>query len=48
MKKFWAIMLTLIMVLSLALTVGCQQKKEEAPKPAEAPAPATAPAPHGK
>ncbi|MEW6109400.1 MAG: hypothetical protein AB1632_09585 [Nitrospirota bacterium] len=44
MKKFLAIMLTLIMVLSLALTIGCQ-KKEEAPKPAEAPAPEQAPAP---
>jgi hypothetical protein len=42
MKKFMAIMLTMLMVLSLALTVGCQ-KKEEAPAPVEAPAPAPAP-----
>lgn len=44
MKKFLAIMVTILMVLSLALTIGCQ-KKEEAPVPAPETAPAPAPAP---
>jgi len=49
MKKIFALALSVLMVLSLALTIGCEQKKPEAPKPeapkAEAPKPAEAPAP---
>jgi predicted lipid-binding transport protein (Tim44 family) len=48
MKKIFALVLSVLMVLSLALTIGCEQKKPEAPKPeapkAEAPKPADAPA----
>ena len=48
MKKIFALALSVLMVLSLALTIGCEQKKPEAPKPeapkTEAPA-APAPAP---
>jgi putative iron-regulated protein len=47
MKKIFALALSVLMVLSLVLTIGCEQKKE-APKaeaPAAAPAaPAAAPA----
>lgn len=49
MKKILALVFSVLMVLSLALTIGCEQKKPEAPKveapKAEAPAPAPAPAP---
>ena len=37
MKKIFALALSILMVPSLALTIGCEQKKPEAPKPAEAP-----------
>ncbi|MBA4372402.1 MAG: hypothetical protein C0402_06020 [Thermodesulfovibrio sp.] len=36
MKKLFALMIAMIMVLSLVLVVGCEQKKE-APKAPEAP-----------
>jgi len=46
MKKIFAFVIAASMVLSMALTIGCQQKPAEAPKPAaEAPKPAEAPAP---
>ena len=47
MKKIFALALSVLMVLSLALTIGCEQKKPEPPKEApkaEAPKPAEAPA----
>jgi hypothetical protein len=37
MKKIIALAFSALMVFSLALTIGCEQKKPEAPKPAEAP-----------
>jgi len=32
MKKIIALALSMLMVLALALTIGCEQKKPEAPK----------------
>ncbi len=42
MKRFWTLLLTLIMMLSLSLAIGCEQQKEgtevpKAPEKKEAP-----------
>jgi len=34
MKKILAFVIASVMVLSMALTIGCQQKPAETPKPA--------------